>query len=359
MNIPKEELEYALKKLEEKGVNLNEGGLKDMLIEAIDEYYTTNPQHIADLLPPVDAVIQVQYPAKFISDISELRRKLPRIPVDGEEATIGKMGVNVILKVIDDNSVILSDNISEFDLLVYSSICTWIDSGIGATAHEIAREKRFFTPGIIYKNFNPASVDDGRFTETSEEVEEVRKSIDKLRHIQIKLNYKGFINNAKNVKKAEKEERIEVHATKEDWFLNAAKKTVKVNGQVLYGYELNTVPPMYWQSKQVVKQLATYDRRLLVTPKIKDTSRSAVLAVLKHELLGHIQTLKKNPKLSRKLKYDTLFERCGIEVKDKHERKRRRDQIKKFLESLQLQGEISGFTEYKSGQTLAGIELKL
>lgn len=307
---------------------------------------------------PPEASIQVQYPAKFISDTSELRRKLPKIQVNGEKHSVYKMGVNVVLQAIDDDRITLSENITEFDLLVYSAICTWIDRGIGANEHDIAPDQRFFTPGIIYKCFNPAAAQANYITENSPEVEEVRKSIDKLRHIKIYLNYSGFIEMDKHSSKAEKAERLRVYAeaTKEGLFVNADKKTISVNGQTLFGYELNVVPLMYWQSKKLVKQLATYERRLLVTPKLYDTSRNSELSVLKTNILDHIDTLKRHPRLSRKIKYETIFNRCGIVVKDKHERKRKRDQIKKYLDFLIEQGEIKGYKEYKEGCTLIGIE---
>lgn len=330
------------------------GAIKEEVDELLGEEIETGKtieqiaQELNIALPP-DGVIQVVYPQKFISDTSELRRKLPLVPVDGEETTIGKMGVKVILKAVDDDKIILSDNLTHLDLLVYMGICTWIDRGIGQTKHDIAPEQRFFTPMIIYNCINPNNTK--KLTESSPEIMEIKRSIDKLRHIKVIFDYSGFFKGKDGIERA-------AAFNKEDWFVNAAKATITVNGETLSGYQLNVVPPMYWASKQEVKQLATYDRKLLSTPTIRDTSGTATIALLKHDILAHIQTLKhKNGKrMNRKIKYTTLFERNGITIKDKHERKRRREQIKKYLDFLVQEGELTGYSEYKEGREFAGIE---
>lgn len=338
-----------------KHLDLSEGDLAQAVPQWIKEDLQDEERVIqmkkAGILP-TDGVIQVEYPQKFISDTSELRRKLPLIPVDGEETTIGKMGVKVILKAIDDDKIILSDNLTHLDLLVYMGICTWIDRGIGKTKHDIAPEQRFFTPTIIYRCINPTDRKD--LTENSPEVQEIKQSIDKLRHIKVTFDYSGFFKGKDGTNRA-------AAFNYEDWFVNAAKATITINGEILSGYQLNVVPPMYWASKQEVKQLTTYDRILLTAPTMRDSSNGSIVALLKHDILTHIQTLKHNNgrKLSKKIKYATIFERNGIVIKDKHERKRRRDQIKKYLDFLIQKGEIKGYKEYKDGREIAGIEFNL
>ena len=304
-----------------------------------------------DIQLPPDGVIQVEYPQKFISDTSDLRRKLPKIPIDGKETTVKSMGVKVVLKAIDDDKIVLSENLTHLDLLVYMGICTWIDRGIGADKHDIAPEQRFFTPSIIYKCINPNDRKD--LTENSPEIIEIKRSIDKLRHIKVTFDYSGFF-------KGKNGAQIAAALNYEDWFVNAAKAEVSVNGETVSGYQLNVVPPMYWASKQNVKQLTSYDRKLLNAPMIKDLSSSNELSLLKHDILTHIQALKNNTsKLSKKLSYEKLFERNGIVITDRSKKKRRRDQIKKYLDFLVQEGELKGYSEYKKGRTLEGIEFKI
>lgn len=364
MNIPEKDLEYALQKFIEKGVNLEEGSLREMTIEALDEMYVSERDTIAEFLPP-DGTISVQYPAKFISDTSELRRKLPLVPMaeslSEEPNRIKKMeGVQVRLVPIDDNKVILSENITADDLLVYCGICTWIDNAIGENRHDIKQSQRFFTPAMIYNCINPAGEkSDRHLDENSPEIEAVRKSIDKLRHIKIYLNYSGFIQAKKGSDKESKEKLVKAFGTYDDWFINAAKVTISVNGKTLSGYEINAVPPMYWASKKVTKQLATYERKLLKAPGLRDSSRSGDLNRLKHTILEHITTLKSVPKMTKSIKYETLFDKAHIEIKDKAARTRRRKQVKKFLDYQIQEGNITGYTEYMNGTKAEGITFSL
>lgn len=360
MNIPEKHLEYALKKLTDEGINLDEGNLRKMTIEAFNEMYISDRERIADFLPP-DGTIAVQYPAKFISDTSDLRRKLPLVPMadslSEEPNTIKKMeGVQVRLVPVNDDKVVLSENLTADDLLVYCGICTWIDSAIGETRHDIKQSQRFFTPSMIYNCINPAGDNSDRhLNEDSPEVQAVKKSIDKLRHIKVYLNYSGFIQANKREKKENKEKLVQAYATYDDWFINAAKVTVSVNGKTMSGYEINAVPPMYWASKKVTKQLATYERKLLKAPGLRDSSRSGDLNRLKHTILEHIATLKSVAKMNKSIKYETLFEKAGIEVKDKAARARRRKQVKTFLDYQVQEKNIAGYVEYMNGSKCEGI----
>lgn len=294
--------------------------------------------------------IEITYPPKFISDTSDLKRKLPKIPFDGIERSVKKMGVRVKLTPVENVS--LSEPLTQMDLLVYMGICSWIDKGIGNDDHDIAPEKRYFSSTMIYRCINPTERKD--LTPDSPEVKEVEKSIDKMCSINMTVNYDNFFT-------GKDKQTLVKKCNFSDRFISAAKIEATVNGHPMIIYKLRAVPPMYWASKQGVNQLASYERTLLEAPALKDTSGSATIALLKHDILTHIQTLKHNngQKLNRKIKYSTIFERNGITIKDKHERKRRRDQIKKYLDVLIQKGEIKGYAEYKEGREFIGIEFKL
>lgn len=309
-----------------------------------------NPQRklelVKDGIIPPDATIKVEYPVKFISDTSDLRRNLPRMPLDGEPTTLKSMGIKVVLTPTDNNKISLSRNLTPFDLLVYMGICTWIDSGIGIDEYDISDDRRFFTPSMIYKCINPNNRND--LTADSPEIKAVEESIEYMldTNIDIDYSYSGY---SKKIK-----------ANRRGRFINADNVTITANGEIVKGYKLNVVPLMYWDSKQNVKQLTSYDRKLLNAPMIKDLSSSNELSLLKHDILTHIQALKnRTSKLSKKISYDRLFERNGIVITDRSKKKRRRDQIKKYLDFLVQEGELKGYSEYKKGRTLEGIEFKI
>lgn len=349
MSVNNNQINSIIEHLEADGVNLSEGSLSTVIPQWITEDLA-DPQRklklVKDGIIPPDATIKVEYPAKFISDTSELRRKLPLMPIDGKPTTIKSMGVKVVLTPIDNNKIRLSRNLTPFDLLVYMGICTWIDSGIGIDEYDISDDRRFFTPSMIYKCINPTDRKD--LTADSPEIKAVEESIEYMldTNIDIDYSYSGY---SKKIK-----------ANRRGRFINADNVTITANGETVKGYKLNVVPLMYWDSKQEIKQLTSYDRKLLNTPMIKDKSSVADLSLLKHDILTHIQALKnKTNKLSKKISYDKLFERNGIVIQDRQQKKRRRDQIKKYLDFLVQEGELKGYSEYKKGCSIEGIEFKI
>lgn len=358
MSIPEDVLGYVLKQFEKQGIDLQEGTLLPCTIEALNEAYEGDRERIKDLLPPEDAeaIVQISYPQNFIADSSELKRKISLVPIDGAIWDISKMGVSIKMTAFNDGETINSEPLNEFDKLVYQSICSYIDRGIGATDLEIETDLRFFTPAMIYENMNPGT---GNSSGKPEAIERVRRSIDKLRHIKVTLVYDDFIKKVYKGKKAAdqrdnllKESRIE-----EEWLINAKRTPFRLNGEWVDGYRLNTVPPIYWKQKTLVKQLATYERKLLSPPGMRD--KSGELLAMKHFILEHIQSMKNSPTLSRKLKYDTIFERASITIDTRLQAQRKRDQIKKYLDFLVTEGKIQGYKEYNEGRKLAGIEFNL
>lgn len=333
------EIRDIIEKDLEQGKTIN-----DIVNETCDSQ--TKLKLIKDGVISPDATIKVEYPVKFISDTSDLRRNLPRMPLDGEPTTLKSMGIKVVLTPIDNNKISLSRNLTPFDLLVYMGVCSYIDSGIGDTEHEINNDRRFFTPMMIYKCINPTDRKD--LTADSPEIQAVKESIEYMRGTRIYINYGNYTRNK------------ELSTVRDGTFINADQVTITANGETMAAYILNTVPLMYWENKKRYRQLTSYDRKLLNAPMIKDLGSSNELSLLKHDILTHIQALKNGTsKLSKKISYDRLFERSGIVINDRAKKKRRRDQIKKYLDFLVQEGELKGYSEYKKGRTLEGIEFKI
>lgn len=354
---PKDVLIYSLRKLEEGGVKLNEGDLLRVTIEAWQEKYLGGDRkNISDLLPEM---VQISYPAKFISDVSEIRRSLHKVPIDDIFHPFAKMPVSISFAAYEDiNSTTpqSGEPLTEFDKLVYMSICTYIDRGIGSTMSDIQSDLRYFTPAMIYEVMNPDIINsDGK----PEAVERVRSSIDKMRHIKVNLDYTEYIASKKWGKDSTSKEEVMQEATmlEDDWLLNAKKVPILINGAFVNGYYLHSVPVLYWKQKKIVRQFATYERLLLASPEMRD--RGGELVSIKHFLLGHIQSLKASPNLSKKITYDTIFERSGIVTENRKQTQRKRDQVKKFLDYQIKQQNIKGYSEYKDGRKIIGIELCL
>lgn len=352
---PKDVLIYSLRKLESSGINLREGNLLTTTIEAWQEQYTGgNREGISELLPEM---VQISYPSKFISDVSEIRRSLHKVPIDDVFHPFAKMPVSISFAAYEDiNSTTpqSGEPLTEFDKVVYMSICTYIDRGIGSNKFDIRNDLRYFTPTMIYEIMNP---DTGNSSGKPEAVEQVRKSIDKMRHLKINLDYTEYIASKKWSKDKKAEAEAEATMVEDEWLLNAARTPILLNGAFVNGYVLNTVPILYWKQKKIVKQFATYERLLLSTSTVRDYSGD--LLSIKHFILGHIQSLKASSHLSKKITYDTLFERSGATVTTSKQRENRRNQIKKFLDYQIKQGNIKGYSEYKDGRKVVGLELCL
>lgn len=362
MSIPDDVLEYGVNELI-KNMG-NEGTSVTLYYQALSEDYN-DPERRAmwieqGVFPPDDAgaVVQITYPQNFIADASELKRKFPLVQIDGGIWDIEKMGVSIKMTAFNDGETIESDPLNEFDALVYQSICSYIDRGIGNTDLDIESELRFFTPAMIYENMNPGTVDSNAKQDL---IEKVRISIDKMRHIKVTLNYNGFIEKVYKGRKqaAQREGFLKESLIEDEWLINAKRTPFKLNGQWVDGYRMNTVPPIYWKQKTMVKQLATYERKLLNPPGMRDNTGELLL--IKHFILEYIQNMKSMPKLTKKLKYDTIFSKAGIvpEALTKRQRQTKREQIRKYLDFLISEQKIKGYSEYKIGQKIAGIQFKL
>lgn len=362
MSLPENQLNYAMGILEEslknEGIDPNEGDLKVIMEDYLNELYNSGDKEFAKYQEHCQIVQITGYPEKFIADASEIKRKLPVVPVDGKIRDLMKIGVSISITIYNEDGTIDSEPLNEFDLLVYQSICSYIDSGIGDSDTEIRNDLRFFTPKMIFENMNP---DLGDGDAKKELINKVKTSIEKMSRTQLTLEYDNFIEKKYKGKKNEalRNEFLETARITGTRLISLDNYDLLVNGEWVPGYKLISVPPIYWKQKTMVKQLATYERKLLSPPALRD--KSGEMLLIKHFLLEHIQNMKSSPKLSRKLKYDTIFERTGYTLEEltRAQRYNKRKQIKKYLDFLISEGNIKGYSEYKSGQTIVGIQFKL
>lgn len=360
MNMPDYLIEYALQKIEEHdGIDLNEGNLKQGLIDSLNELYNEDRTQLEMFMPHDYEIVQItSYPDKFIADASEIKRKLPAVKVDGKIRDMMKIGVSIAITIYNEDGTIDSNPLNEFDLLVYQSICSYIDRGIGDNDNAIEYNLRFFTPAMIYENMNP---DIGNGAAKKASIEKVKQSIERMGRTHITLEYDDFIEHKFKGKRNEeiKQSFLEDARVTGARLINIDNYDILLNGEWVKGYKLNSVPPIYWKQKTMVKQLATYERKLLSPPALRD--KSGEMLLIKHFILEHIQNMKATPKLSKKLKYDTIFERTGYSLKDltRAQRYNKRNQIKKYLDFLVQEGTIQGYSEYKSGQSIVGLKFNL
>lgn len=362
MSLPENQLNYAMGILEDslknEGIDPNEGNLKIVMEDYLNELYNSGDKEFAKYQEHCQIVQITGYPEKFIADASEIKRKLPVVPVDGKIRDLIKIGVSIAITIYNEDGTIDNNPLNEFDLLVYQSICSYIDRGIGNDDTQISDDVRFFTPKMIFENMNPDLGDGEAKTRL---IQNVKNSIEKMSRTHMTLEYDKFIEKKYKGKKNEstRHEFLEDARITGTRLITLDRYDLLVNGEWVQGYKIITVPPIYWKQKTMVKQLATYERKLLSPPALRD--KSGEMLLIKHFLLEHIQDMKNSPKLSRKLKYDTIFDRTGytLEGLTRAQRYNKRKQIKKYLDFLVSEGNITGYSEYKSGQSIVGIQFKL
>ena len=223
-----------------------------------------------------------------------------------------------------------------YDRTVYNGICSLFQAG-----------NKHFTPVMVYRAMN--GITDGRKV-SPQAVGAVTRSIEKLRYTKLTIDCTEQIKAYPKLKQA----------TVDDMLLTAKKvRVLNQNGEVQDAYAFNSVPILYDYSRNI-GQVLSIPPRLLNSSKKLNTTEEVI--VIREYLIRRIEGMKgKNALRSDRITYAAIYEELGVDqatiTKDKA--RKIRDNTEKLLGHLQAEGFISGFTEYKSGRTIAGLQISL
>lgn len=217
---------------------------------------------------------------------------------------------------------LLPATLTPYDGEVMNGICTLIENG-----------QYCFTDSQVYEAFT------GKSTKNKTSLEKVNKSIRKMRHTDIKLNW------AAHAKQKGLDLPEDFTCVVGRYLLPADYYEFSLNGQVVQGYKLIQLPALYEYAK-AVEQLQTINDRKLLDVGLSNTDDTVTL---KNWFLRRIEGIK-NPKskMRNPILLDTVFEECNMQL-DRTERSRKIKDIYTMLDAWTKQGYIKGY-ETRTGQ---------
>jgi len=234
---------------------------------------------------------------------------------------VGGKGKEVLISLQSFVSVaeqLLPATLTPYDGEVMNGVCTLLENG-----------QYYFTDGQVYEAFT------GKTTKSRTALDKVNKSIQKMRHTDINLNWAAHARQ----KGLDLPEDFTCIVGK--YLLPVDYYDFSLNGQVVKGYKLIQVPALYEYAK-AVKQLQTITNRKLLDVGISNTEDTITI---KNYLLRRIGSMK-NPhsKISNTILFDTVFKACGLEVNRK-EKGRKVSAIRTMLDTWIKQGYIKAYEE--------------
>ena len=243
----------------------------------------------------------------------------------------------------DADGIEISRNIDPIDREIHNAVATLWAAG-----------NRIVTPRQVYQVMTGT-----QSNPKPKAIEETAASIDKQRRTFVKIDYTDELRG--RPVEFEGETVTPSQCSYETYMLNADKVDIKTaNGSIVSGYIIKEAPILY-RHDITTKQIVTYPQKLL------EASSRAVKAtdtnvLIRSYLIGRIKKMiRKGSKLSRSIRYDTMYEAIGKGGATRTERSRMNTTVKKLLDFFVGEGLIKGWHEYGdkgSNHKLGGVEIE-
>ena len=175
-------------------------------------------------------------------------------------------------------------------------------------------------------------------------LEKVEESVDKQRRTLVKIDFSQELRG--KTAEFDGEQVTPDSAYIETYMLNAVKGVVlTTNGKRITGYELKDAPVLYRHDK-TIRQLISVPQALLEeTSRVASNTETNIL--IRSYLIKRIKTMSRNAKLSKQIKYETVYKAIGNETDNRTQRKRMNEAVRTYLDAFVGSGFIAGWTEYK------------
>lgn len=257
--------------------------------------------------------------------------------------------VNVLLslELPNQDAMQSTKTITPYDVLVHNSVVSLEQAG-----------NIYFTDRQLWHVYSQKA----NSMPTTTVLKELNQSLEKQMSTIITLDY------TEQIKK--QYPKAKVQSTKyKGTLLQLDKVEVKTaNGEKVTGYKINRTPILYTYADQI-NQLVRIKTYILKTALngteekkgvIKATSKNCLLA---NYLLQRIEQCK-NPKMSKRILYSTVYEKLNLTHSSKDIKKRTRVTTKRILDNIvkSKQTILKGWKEYrypKTSRKITGIELEV
>lgn len=262
--------------------------------------------------------------------IDRLYRQISNIETTGEEVAVRMSGENdsptiktYISLSYEGADASLSKPISTYDKLVHNAVASLWAAGVTVV-----------TSGQVY-----IAMTGSRSYPSKKAISEVEQSLDKQRFIAVTLDYSEEFRD-RPLPRPEKRAYYMLNADK-TWIRNQ-------RGELVNGYVINQEPVLYMHARET-RQLISYPQSLLeaTAAEVNSTNRSLVI---RDYLLERIKTMSRpGSKLSKNIRYESLYEAAGSEAANRKQTKQMRDTAKRILDILRAEKFIAGWSEYEDG----------
>lgn len=227
-----------------------------------------------------------------------------------------------------------------YDRSVYNAVCSLYQAG-----------NKSFTPQMVYRAMN--GITDGRYI-SPQAVAAVTRSIEKQRVTKLVIKYSQQAKRYPELAGGERDDMLLAVGRGELTFCNGERREA---------YKFNTIPILYDYSRKIGQVISVPPALLDTKDKVKTTQE---VTILREYLLRRIAGMKsKNNLVSRKITYSAIHEELGIELDNlpanakKDKTRKLRNNTAQLLNHFIENKYIKGYTEYKSGRTITGIEINL
>lgn len=312
--------------------------------ETLDAAATLLGDQNLPLAPSPLLSAQAIRPRSYIMQIDAITNQLATL-TDQTQLRVGKHGsqpvrTTVTLNMPDHMRIEGGGKLSTYDKSVINGVTSLIESG-----------NTIFSIPMLYHAMtgkqNP-TVDDSLYEELTSKLEQMRRMM-----LTIDLTEES---DAQYIT-SENGETMELRDLQiEGYLLPLNKVSGILNGKRTELYQIIQHPPLYSYSK-IRRQLASVEISLLNAP----VNNNSTTIPLKTYLLQRIEMMKnpKNKICQSNILYDSIYQELGAVDANKTRKMRIRSYTTTILNYLVIKNYIEGYSEYKKGRSIAGLNIIL
>lgn len=321
-------------------INIQLDNVDPSLKESTNKYIDSIREIIPDLikknsLTVISHKLQKNRVNKKVSPNNKVSNGMKDITFDNNQE-IGlnfiidpKNNIKTVVTLIIPNSATINCPMTPFDRAVHDAVCSIF-----------ASDNLLFTAHNIY---NAMGGTEDSYQSNMTALEFIEESIEKLRRIDIHIDFTEEAIHRKWISKNEKKVLIRYLLPIDIDMTTSPNSKSKI-------YKLLGAPPLYEYS-QLSKQIISYPIEYLQT-KINNSKQ---IIVLRDELMRRI--LSKT--LARNIIYETIFDKCDIEINNRKDKHKYRQYILKMFRYWKEIGVIKTFCEVKSGIEYVSIKFEI
>lgn len=312
-------------------------------------------QTIGKSSPEEMEILRSIIPQKAVINVSKLAAELTRDLVGADAEIIvskksAKKEIDIIVSMtIEETNLKITGRqpYTAYDRAVLNGICSLWQAGNTA-----------FTAAMVYRAMNGMTgTDDGGARVSPQAVGAVTRSIEKQRVTRLTIDCTEQMKHYKGLSRAKFDAMM--------ISVDGVEMTAQ-NGQRVKAYTFTNParPPVLYEYSRSINQVLTIPPRLLNSSGTIRTTEEVI--AIREYLIRRIEGMRGNNSLrADRIAYRGIYRELGIDIDGltgnalKDVPKRVRKNTEALLCHFQSEGFITGFSSYKDGHTIAGVQIRL